>query len=89
MVNTIYWCPHCKVPIIKNRICPLCGSDCKSLSTTGVCNPVFLQERKLLSYILGKDLTQSDVWYLGSSCYLVDGERMRLPYIGFIRVKSI
>ena len=88
MVNTIYWCPHCKVPIIKNRICPLCGSDCKSLSTTGVCNPVFLQERKLISYIWGKDLTQSEVWYLGSSYYLVDGERMRLPYIDFYKHKE-
>ena len=88
MVNTIYWCPHCKVPIIKNRTCPLCGSDCKSLSTTGVCNPVFLQERKLISYIWGKDLTQSEVWYLGSSYYLVDGERMRLPYIDFYKHKE-
>ena len=88
MINTIYWCPHCKVPIIKNRTCPLCGSGCKSLSTTGVCNPVFLQERKLISYIWGKDLTQSEVWYLGSSYYLVDGERMRLPYIDFYKHKE-
>ena len=88
MVNTIYWCPHCKVPIIKNRTCPLCGSDCKLLSTTGVCNPVFLQERKLISYIWGKDLTQSEVWYLGSSYYLVDRERMRLPYIDFYKHKE-
>lgn len=88
MVNTIYWCPHCKVPTIKNRTCPLCGSGCKSLSTTGVCNPVFLQERKLISYIWGKDLTQSEVWYLGSSYYLVDEERMCLPYIDFYKRKE-
>lgn len=88
MVNTVYWCPHCKVPVIKKRICPLCGTEGKSLSTTGVCNPVFMQERKLLSCILGRDVTDCEVWYLGSSYYLINGERIRLPYIDYYKSKE-
>lgn len=88
MANKIYWCPHCKIPIIKKEKCPVCGSTCKSLSTTGVCNPVFLQERKLLSYILKQDLQNAEIWYLGSSFYLVDGKRVRLPYTDFYKKKE-
>ena len=79
MANTVYWCPNCQVPIIKNEICPLCGTHSKPLSTTGVCNPVFFQEKKLLSYILDVDVRGKSVWYLGSSYYLIDGKRTKLP----------
>ena len=88
MVNTVYWCPHCKIPVVKNEICPLCGATTKPLSTTGVCNPVFVQEKRLLSLMLGEDLVEKDVWYLGSSYYLIDGVRKRLPYVDFYKRKA-
>ena len=88
MLNLVYWCPHCKIPVVKFNKCALCGSDCEPLSSSGVCNPVFRQERKLISHILGKNLTNSGVWYLGSSYYLINGERKRLPYIDFYKSKE-
>ena len=88
MHNTVYWCPHCKIPVIKVNRCTLCGTDCEPLSTSGVCIPVFMQERKLISRIFGEDLAKSEVWYLGSSYYLIDGERKRLPYIDFYKCKE-
>ena len=88
MANTVYWCPNCQVPIIKNEICPLCGTHSKPLSTTGVCNPVFFQEKKLLSYILDVDVRGKSVWYLGSSYYLIDGKRTKLPYTEFYKKKK-
>lgn len=88
MANTVYWCPNCQVPIIKNEICPLCGAASKPISTTGVCNPVFRQEKKLLSFILDDDVTDKNVWYLGSSFYLIDGKRTKLPYIDFYKKKK-
>lgn len=88
MAKSVYWCSNCGVPVIENSKCPVCGNGCKSISTTGVCNPVFLQERKLLSLILGDDITDKNVWYLGSSYYLVDGKRKRLPYMDFFKQKK-
>lgn len=88
MVTPVFWCPHCRIPIIKNEICPLCGTATMPLSTTGVCNPVFAQEKKLITYILGKNVEDEEVWYLGSSYYLIDGKRVRLPYIDFYKKKK-
>lgn len=85
MVNAVYWCQHCKVPIIKYQKCPVCGGTCELLSSTGVCNPVFLQEKRLLSCIWGEDLVDADIWYLGSSFYYVDGKRRRLPYMEYYK----
>ena len=88
MANAVYWCPKCRVPIIKNSICPVCGSSCKPLSSSGVCNPVFLQEKRLLSIIIGRPLDDAEIWYLGNSYYLIDGERTRLPYVEFYKEKQ-
>lgn len=88
MANAVYWCPHCRMPIIKKEICPLCGSTTKPLSTTGVCNPVFPQEKKLISLILESDICDKEVWYLGNSFYLIDGNRVRLPYVDFYKRKA-
>ena len=88
MANTVYWCSHCRTPIIKKKQCPVCGSKCTTLSTTGICNPVFLQERKLLSCILNTEVTDAEIWYLGSSYYLIDGERVRVPYMDFYKSKQ-
>lgn len=87
MANAVYWCPSCRVPIIKHNKCTLCGGVCELISSGGVCNPVFEQERRLISKILEEDFNGADIWYLGSSYYLVDGKRTRLPYIDFCKSK--
>ena len=88
MANSVYWCPHCRIPIVKLNTCPVCGSACKVLSNSGVCNPVFEQERKLLSHILETDLSKAEIWYLGSSNYWIDGKRTHLPYIEYYKNKK-
>ena len=88
MVNMVYWCPHCKLPVLKFNTCTECGTICKPLSSTGVCNPVFRQEKRLLSYITGEELEHKEIWYLGSSYYLIDGVKSRLPYIDFYKKKK-
>lgn len=88
MAKSVYWCSHCGVPVIENSICSVCGNGCKSISTTGVCNPVFKQEKKLISLILGEDVLDKNIWYLGSSFYLIDGKRVKLPYVDFFKKKK-
>lgn len=85
MAKSIYWCSHCEIPVIENSICPLCGEKMNAISTTGVCNPVFLQEKRLLSCILGRSVDNENIWYLGSSFYLIDGKRIRVPYAEFYK----
>ena len=85
MSKSVFWCNSCGIPIIKNHICPICGSESQCISTNGICNPVFFQEKRLLSHILSKDITDSNTWYLGSSFYLIDGKRIRVPYIDFFK----
>lgn len=88
MSKSIYWCPDCKIPIIESGSCPRCGSKCKSITTNGICNPVFSQEKKLLSCILDTGLDDEDAWYLGSSYYLINGKRVRIPYVDFFKEKK-
>lgn len=88
MAKSVYWCPDCKIPIIEHSTCPRCGSRCKSITTNGICNPVFAQEKKLLSCILGTCLDEDDIWYLGSSYYLIHEKRVRVPYMDFFREKK-
>ena len=88
MSKSIYWCQNCGIPVIKNKICPICKSEGEIISTNGICNPVFLQEKKLLSRISGEDIDNSNVWYLGSSQYLVDGVRKRISYGEFYKSKK-
>lgn len=88
MSKSIYWCPDCKIPIIENSSCPRCGSKCKSITTNGICNPVFSQEKKLLSCVLNTSLDDDDTWYLGSSYYLINGKRVRIPYVDFFKGKK-
>lgn len=85
MAKSIYWCSHCGIPIIENSICPLCGEEMQTISTTGVCNPVFLQEKRLLSCILGRNVEDANIWYLGSSFYLINGQRTRVSYAEFYK----
>lgn len=73
--------------MIEQAACPLCGGRGVPVSSGGVCNPVFHQEKRLLSRIMGNDFLNSNVWYLGSSSYLIDGKRVRLPYTDFYKQK--
>lgn len=85
----ISWCNTCKVPIFDSSICPLCENPVEKISPSSICNPVFIQEKRLLSYILNDNVGQSDVWYLGSGSYLIDGKRIRVPLVSFISRKNI
>lgn len=88
MAKSVYWCPTCAIPVIENSTCPICGTKGKQISTNGICNPVFAQEKKLLSYIISDDLGDEDIWYLGSSSYLIKGKRVRVPYVEFYKAKK-
>ena len=64
----IYWCEKCNEPVFDEKLHKLtCKGKLKKISEGSVCNPVFVQERKLLSKIVGKDLTDKKMWYFGSS----------------------
>lgn len=88
MAKIVYWCSHCGIPIIEQHICPLCGETLKEISPNGICNPVFKQEKKLISLIFKQDFVDANVWYLGNSYYLVNGQRKRLPYVDFFKSKA-
>ena len=88
MAKIVYWCSHCGIPIIEQQICPLCGETLKEISPNGICNPVFKQEKKLISLIFKQDFVDANVWYLGNSYYLVNGQRKRLPYVDFFKSKD-
>ena len=85
MSKHIFWCEDCRIPLIDKDSCPLCGHKCISISSSGICNPVFLQEKKLLSFIENEDLTNSAIWYLGSSYYLIDGVKKRIQYVDYYK----
>lgn len=88
MSKMVYWCPECEIPVIDNSICPLCGTHGKQISQSGICNPVFLQEKRLLSDILSYSVEEKNMWYLGSSYYLIDGKRTRIPYVDYYKAKK-
>lgn len=76
----IYWCVHCKTPIIQNitqvdkGICPLCGEKIKYLSAD--LRPVFPEERLLLELLLDKEpneFIKKSVW-AANSRYYIDGK---------------
>lgn len=80
----IYWCEHCKVPLIQEvnqidkGICPICKEKTKYMASD--LRPVFPQERLLLEVLLGKDPHE----YIGKSVwasdnrYFIDGKRVSI-----------
>ncbi len=88
MSKSIYWCNSCGIPVIEKTFCPRCGTKCKIVATNGICNPVFAQEKKLLSAILCEQIEEKSVWYIGNSQYLIDGKRVKLPYVEFYKAKK-
>lgn len=84
----IYWCEKCNTPVFNKEMheCS-CDGNVTLISNSNVCNPVFLQERKLLSKITGKDLTQKVIWYLGNSKYIFNGHIQKIDYVKWYREK--
>lgn len=83
--SEIYWCPDCRVPIIKllsqadKGICPRCGGKIKYM--TSDIRPVFPEERLLLEILLGRnpnELINKSVWAINSR-YYIDGKSIAIP----------
>lgn len=81
----IYWCSHCKTPVIQTvnqaniGICPLCDSKTKYMSAD--LRPVFPEERLLLEIILGAkphEYKEKSVW-AADSRYYIDGKSISIP----------
>lgn len=81
----VYWCSHCKTPVIQTvnqvniGICPLCGSKTKYMSAD--LRPVFPEERLLLEIILGAkphEYKEKSVW-AADSRYYIDGKSISIP----------
>lgn len=84
----IYWCERCNEPVFdaENHTC-ICAGELRKISEGSVCNPVFLQERKLIGCIENEDLTKKKIWYLGSSRYMYDGIIHKVPYVQWYKEK--
>lgn len=76
----VYWCKHCKTPIIQTvsqadkGICPVCKRVTKYISTD--LRPVFPEERLLLELLLEKkpnEFIKNSVW-AANSRYYIDGK---------------
>lgn len=76
----IYWCDHCKTPIIQTvnqadeGICPICGRETKYLAAD--IRPVFPEERLLIECLIGKkpnEFVKSSVWATYGR-YYIDGK---------------
>lgn len=81
----IYWCDHCKTPIIQsvNQIdkgsCPLCGEKTKYMSSD--LRPVFPEERLLLELLLNEKpnkYLKASVW-AANNRYYINGKVVSLP----------
>lgn len=76
----VLWCHECKIPVQQTvnqsdyKICPICHSKMKHLSTD--LRPVFPEERLLVELLIGKkpyEWIQKSVW-ASNSRYYVDGK---------------
>lgn len=90
----IYWCGHCKTPVIQlvnqadKGSCPLCGRKTKYMSSD--LRPVFPEERLLLELLLNKkpnEYLNSSVW-AANSRYYIDGKGVSLPSSLFQRADT-
>lgn len=83
----IYWCHKCNQPIFDTNM-HRCDGEITKISEGSICNPVFYQERKLLSFISGEDLSDESMWYLGSSNYFYKGKSKRISYREWYKEKK-
>ena len=84
----IFWCDKCNVPVFDRQLHgQICNGKMKAISKGTTCNPVFRQEKKLLSKIVGKDLENKTLWYLGASNYYFDGKLTPISYMDWYKEK--
>lgn len=84
----IYWCPDCKVPIIKGvnsidkEICPSCSGALEYLGAD--LRPVFPEERLLIELLVAKPFAflHSSVW-AANNRYYIDGKVKIIPLAKF------
>lgn len=90
----VYWCKHCKTPIVQfvNQLeegyCPICGSKTRYLSSD--IRPVFPEERLLIEGLLGKkpnSYVHSSVW-ANKSRYFIDGKSIAISSKTFSSANS-
>lgn len=90
--SEVYWCPHCKVPLIKSQNsvdkneCPLCHQEANYFCAD--VRPVFPQERLLVEIMLGKPLAylKASIW-AADNRYYIDGEPITVSF-GAYRKKT-
>lgn len=85
----VYWCKKCNEPIFDKQLhkCS-CNGKLDKVSEGSICNPVFRQERKLLSKIMGQDLSGKKMWYIGSSNYYYDNKVHKIAYKDWYKAKE-
>lgn len=75
----IFYCKHCNCPVYDEK-CPICGEKSTHIGTD--LRPVFAQERLLLEILEGMPFKYAgkSIWCVGANNYVVDGEKIRLPF---------
>lgn len=84
----IYWCNKCGIPFYSDYgNCKICNTK-GTLLKGGTLSPVYLQEKRLLSYIINKDVMKENIWYKGNAIYIFNGVPKRIPYVEFYKGKE-
>lgn len=87
----IYWCDHCKTPIINlenqadKGVCPICGNPTRYIAKD--LRPVFPEERLLVEGILHKrpnEYVKASVW-AEKNRYFFDGRVEKIPAKTYLR----
>ena len=78
----IFYCNHCDAPVYDEK-CSKCGNKCIKIGTD--VRPVFAKERLLLEVLLDEPFkfVSSSIWCVGSNNYVVDGVKMKMPFVDF------
>lgn len=86
--SEVYWCSHCKVPLIKSQNsadknqCSLCHQETSYLCAD--LRPVFPQERLLVEIMQGKPLAylEANVW-AADNRYYINGKPITVSFGGY------
>ena len=80
--SEIFYCEKCKSPLY-NKVCPVCGSE--GIKVGSDLRPVFAEERLLLEVLLGEPFkfANSSIWAVGGNNYLIDGQKVKMPFADF------
>lgn len=87
-LKMIYWCNNCSIPfhVSEKKTCPNCNGKGFFVSN-GSLVPVFKQEKRILSHIINKDISDKNVWFKGNAYYLIDGKTLQIPYVDYYKSK--